>query len=77
MWGPQILMTLVEAIVNFASFTATLAGCTIVLIDLRVYLTHDQDLFKQTFFGKLVLDNAIYKLLSDKKAQSKSLSAGG
>ena len=74
-WGPQIIMTLVETIVNFASFTATLAGCTIVLIDFRVYLTHDQNVFKQTFFGKLVLGNAIYKLLSDKKTLSKGISA--
>ena len=51
MWGPQILMTLVEAIVNFASFTVMLAGCTIVLIDFKVYLTHDQNVFKQTLFG--------------------------
>ena len=68
-------MTLIEVIVNFASFTATLAGCTIVLIDFRVYLTHDQNVFKQTFFGKLVLGNAIYKLLSDKKTLSKGISA--
>ena len=55
-WGPQVVMTLVEAVVNIVRFLLTLTGVLIVLQQFNIFEEQHMRRLSMFFFGKMISD---------------------
>ena len=70
-------MTLVEAAVHgLFGFTAVLVGCFTVLRQYNICLTRDKNAFSQTFFGRIILGNPLYKWMKDTALEDNMVEGG-